>query len=71
LGSRSSAGIWLTSTRVDPVGRLLFDALAMVAEFEADLVELHPAGEHTSGELAEPAMRLAEAMRAHDVLVVF
>ena len=70
----------------DPVGRLLFNVLAMVAEFEADLtrtraregmkvarakgrlrgkqpklstrqeahlVQLHGAGEHTSGELAE------------------
>jgi DNA invertase Pin-like site-specific DNA recombinase len=70
----------------DPVGRLLFNVLAMVAEFEADLtsmrtregmkvarakgrlrgkqpklsarqeahlVQLHQAGEHTSGELAE------------------
>jgi DNA invertase Pin-like site-specific DNA recombinase len=70
----------------DPVGRLLFNVLAMVAEFEADpirmstregmklarakgrlrgtqhklsarqeahLAELHRAGEHTSGELAE------------------
>jgi DNA invertase Pin-like site-specific DNA recombinase len=70
----------------DPVGRLLFNVLAMVAEFEADLtrmrtregmkvarakgrlrgkrpklsarqevhlVQLHRAGEHTSGELAE------------------
>jgi hypothetical protein len=26
----------------DPVGRLLFDVLAMVAEFEADLIRLGP-----------------------------
>jgi len=71
---------------LDPVGRLLFNVLAMVAEFEADLirartregmkvtkakgrlrgrqpklsarqeahlVELHQAGRHTTGELAE------------------
>ena len=71
---------------LDPVGRLLFNVLAMVAEFEADLirartregmkvakakgrlrgrqpkltprqeahlVQLHTAGEHTTGELAE------------------
>jgi DNA invertase Pin-like site-specific DNA recombinase len=69
----------------DPVGRLLFNVLAMIAEFEADLirlrtgemkvakaegrlrgkqpklkprqeahpVELHAAGQHTTGELAE------------------
>ncbi len=28
---------------IDPVGRLLFDVLAMVAEFEADLIRLRTA----------------------------
>jgi DNA invertase Pin-like site-specific DNA recombinase len=47
----------------DPVGRLLFNVLAMVAEFEADLIRLrtreghlvalHEAGEHSTAELAE------------------
>ena len=38
----------------DPVGRLLFNVLGMVAEFEADLIRLlHDAGEHTTAELRE------------------
>ncbi len=51
----------------DPIGRLLFTALSMVAEFEADLNRMRTregmavakakargqAGEHTPGELAE------------------
>jgi DNA invertase Pin-like site-specific DNA recombinase len=35
----------------DPVGRLLFDVLAMVAEFEADLIRLR----------TEEGMRIAKA----------
>src|SRR6476660_5518125 len=37
----------------DPVGRLLYNVLGMIAEFEADLVELWHAGTHTSADLAE------------------
>jgi DNA invertase Pin-like site-specific DNA recombinase len=36
---------------VDPVGRLLFNVHAIVAEF--DLIEVHNAGTHTTAELAE------------------
>jgi DNA invertase Pin-like site-specific DNA recombinase len=32
----------------DPVGRLLFNVLAMVAEFEADLIRAPQAGRHAS-----------------------
>ncbi len=38
----------------DPVGRLLFNVLAMVAEFESDLmVTLYRQGEHSTAELAD------------------
>ncbi|MDN5915195.1 MAG: recombinase family protein [Pseudonocardia sp.] len=51
------AGDTLVVTKLDrlarSVGRPLFNALAMIAEFEADLVALHRAGEHTISELEE------------------
>jgi DNA invertase Pin-like site-specific DNA recombinase len=34
----------------DPVGRLLFNVLAMVAEFESDLIRMLYSGRHASGE---------------------
>lgn len=49
----NSASAAQYTTPPTPSGQLLFNVLAMVAEFEADLVGLWHAGGHTSAELAD------------------
>lgn len=50
---KNSASAAQYTTPPTPSGQLLFNVLAMVAEFEADLVGLWHAGGHTSAELAD------------------
>jgi DNA invertase Pin-like site-specific DNA recombinase len=45
----------------DPVGRLLFNVLAMVAEFEADLIRAHARGHEGRQGQRTPARQAAQA----------